>query len=180
MSHNTTRSTAAQNENANAASKQQVNNPRHTETREHWDVIFTHAVTLVVAHIRGQKVTKSDRDGFKFGTHAQQPHAKAYAQSLLTGFTTSKAGKVLKENDDLSDRDARVKIAMAILLGTNLAKDGNEGAQRIMDKSEPKREKAFAQAVLEALNKPIEQPATEEPTTPSKGGGKKGKKGSKK
>lgn len=132
---------------------------RHTETRDLWERIFAHAVTLVVAKIRGQVIEKP-RDGFGFGSIADQPHSRAYAQSLLAGFTTCKAGKVLANNDDLADKANREKIAIAILLDTKLAKDGDEGARRIMGKCEPKREKAFALAVIEALAKPVEQPAT--------------------
>lgn len=132
---------------------------RHTETRDLWERIFTHAVTLVVAKIRGQVIEKP-RDGFGFGSIADQPHSRAYAQSLLVGLTTCKAGRVLANNDDLADKANREKIAIAILLDTKLAKDGDEGARRIMGKCEPKREKAFALAVLEALAKPVEQPAT--------------------
>lgn len=123
------------------------------------------------------------RSGYKFGKTDVQPHARGYAQSLLTGFTTSKAGKVLAEDENLADKANRVKIATAILVLVKLAKGNNKGetdeqaALRIMAKSEPKREKAFATAVLEALAKPIEEPKAEEPkTTPSKRGSKGGKK----
>ena len=163
MTQTNTRSNAAQNETKNAAEQQVV--IRHIETRDQWDVIFAHSVALVVAHIRGQQVT-DPRKGFKFGKTDVQPHARGYAQSLLTGFTTSKAGKVLAENDDLADKANRVKIATAILLSTKLAKDGDEGAKRIMDKSKPKREKAFAQAVLAELAKPVEEPEAKSEAAP--------------
>ena len=179
MTQTNTRSNAAQNETANAA-EQQVK-IRCIETRDQWEIIFAHSVALVVAHIRGQHVD-SPRNGYKFGKTDVQPHARGYAQSLLTGFTTSKAGKALAENDDLADKANRVKIATAILISTKLAKGNGKGetdeqaAQRMMGKTEPKREKAFAQAVLAELAKPVEQPKT----TPSKGGSKGGKKGGKK
>ena len=186
MTHTNTRSTAAQNETANAA-EQQVK-IRCIETRDQWEVIFAHSVALVVAHIRGQHVD-NPRSGFGFGKTDVQPHARGYAQSLLTGFTTSKAGKTIADGgnpDDLADKANRVKIATAILISTKLAKGSKnetdeQAAQRMMGKSEPKREKAFAQAVLAELAKPVEQPKAEEPkTTPSKGGSKGGKKGGKK
>lgn len=184
MTQTNTRSNAAQNETANAA-EQQVK-IRCIETRDQWDVIFAHSVALVVAHIRRQHVD-NPRNGYKFGKTDVQPHARGYAQSLLTGFTTSKAGKALAENDDLADKANRVKIATAILISTKLAKGNNKGesdeqaAQRMLGKTEPKREKAFAQAVLAELAKPVEQPKADGPkTTPSKGGSKGGKKGGKK
>ena len=184
MTQTNTRSNAAQNETANAA-EQQVKT-RCIETRNQWEVIFAHSVALVVAHIRGQHVD-NPRSGFGFGKTDVQPHARGCAQSLLTGFTTSKAGKALAENDDLADKANRVKIATAILISTKLAKGNNKGvtdeqaALSCMAKSEPKREKAFAQAVLAELAKPVEQPKAEQPkTTPSKGGSKGGKKGGKK
>ena len=49
-----------------------------------------------------------------------------------------------------------------------------------MAKSEPKREKAFALAVLEALAKPVEEPKAVESKTTPKRGSKGGKKGGKK
>lgn len=147
------------------AAKQQVNNANTTrrvvETRDQWDVIFNHAVSLVVAYTRGQK-PEEPRKGFGFGLIGDQPHSRAYAQSLLVGFLTGKAGKALKGFDELASRESREKIAIAILLDTKLAKDGTEGAKRIMAKAEPKREKAFAEAVLTGLNTPAEQPATPE------------------
>lgn len=169
-------SAAAKKNNNASAAKQQVSNRRVVETRDLWERIFAHTVTLVVAQVRGQQVA-DPRKGYGFGAVATQPHSRAYAQSLLTGFTTCKAGRVLAGNDDLADKANRVKIATAILLATKLAKDGNEGAARIMAKSEPKREKAFAQAVLAELAKPVtleegkaEKPkADEKPATP-KGG----------
>jgi hypothetical protein len=149
-----------------------------------WEVIYNHLVTLVVAYTRGQKPAEP-RKGFGFGAIADQPHSRAYAQSLIVGFLTGKAGKALKGCDELASRDNREKIAIAILLDTKLAKDGTEGAKRIMAKSEPKREKAFAEAVLTELSKPQEEPATpkggsdatEEPKTDAPKGAKgKGKK----
>lgn len=184
MTHTSNRSKAAQTENTNAAAKQQVATRRIVETRDMWENIFSHTVALVVAQVRGQ-VISDPRKGYAFGAVATQPHSRAYAQSLLTGFTTSKAGRVLAANDDLADKANRVKIATAILLSTKLAKDGNEGALRMMGKSEPKREKAFATAVLEALSKPVEEPTTpvggkadaDKTATPKGGKAKGGKKG---
>lgn len=156
-------------ESKNAA--KQVNNQpatrRVVETRAMWDVIFNHGVSLVVAYARGQKPT-DPRKGFAFEAIATQPHSRAYAQNLLRGFVTGKAGKVLKDFDDLSKAESREKIAIAILLDCKLAKEGTEGAKRILGKATPQREKAFAEAVLTELNKP-----TEQPTTPKGGRAKK-------
>lgn len=162
MTTQTTNATRKGNTESKNAAKQ-VNNANATrrvvETRDMWEVIYNHLVTLVVAYTRGQKPAEP-RKGFGFGAIADQPHSRAYAQSLLVGFLTGKAGKALKGCDDLASRESREKIAIAILLDTKLAKDGNEGAKRIMAKSEPKREKAFAEAVLKELSKP----QTETPT----------------
>lgn len=176
MTHTSNRSAAAQTENANAkvAAKQQKSTRRINETRDLWENIFSHTVALVVAQVRGQHVD-DPRKGFGFGKVDVQPHSRAYAQSLLTGFTTSKAGKVLAAEDDLADKANRVKIATAILLATKLAKGGDEGAQRIMAKSEPKREKAFATAVLAALAKPADEPKADEKASTPKGGKANGK-----
>lgn len=175
MSQTSIRSNAAQNENTNAA-EQQVKN-RIVETRGNWDAIFAHAVSLVVAHVRGQQVSGDPRNGFGFKTHSLQPHAKGYAQSLLAGFTGSKAGKVFAKSDELMDESGREKIAIAILISTRLAKGAkgetdDEAAKRMIAKTEPKREKAFAEAVLAALAQPIETPATPSKEGDSKNGNK--------
>ena len=167
---NSSRALKGNTESKNAA-KQQVNDQpatrRVVETRAMWDVIFNHSVSLVVAYARGQKPT-DPRKGFAFEAIATQPHSRAYAQNLLRGFVTGKAGKVLKDFDDLSKAESREKIAVAILLDCKLAKEGTEGAKRILGKATPQREKAFAEAVLTELSKP-----TEQPTTPKGGRAKK-------
>ena len=166
---NSSRALKGNTESKNAA--KQVNNQpatrRVVETRAMWDVIFNHSVSLVVAYARGQKPT-DPRKGFAFEAIATQPHSRAYAQNLLRGFVTGKAGKVLKDFDDLSKAESREKIAVAILLDCKLAKEGTEGAKRILGKATPQREKAFAEAVLTELSKP-----TEQPTTPKGGRAKK-------
>jgi len=175
MSH-TTSSAAV----ASKGSKKQVPTTANTtrrvvETRDQWQVIFDYSVSLVVAYTRGQKPTGDVRKGFAFGSITEQPHSRAYAQALLGGFLTSKAGKVLKDFDDLAQRESREKIAIAILLDTKLAKDGTEGAKRILGK-DAKREKAFAEAVLTELQKPVAEPTTEggedKPKPTTKGGSK--------
>lgn len=150
--------------NANVVSKsstdnaatQQVKTQRVLETRDQWVVIFNHTVSLVVSLAKGEPMPDDPRKGFAFGSTKDQPHSRAYAQSLIGGFISGKAGKVLAQTEGLKDKADREKIAIAILLGCKLAKDGQEGARRILGKAEPKQAKAFATAVLSGLT---EQPA---------------------
>ena len=153
-------SKGSKTESKNAVKNNAANSTRRVvETRDAWDMIFNHAVSLVVAYTRGQKV-EDPRKGFAFGAIADQPHSRGYAQSLIKGFVTNKAGKVLKDFDDLAKTESREKIAIAILLDTKLAKDGTEGAKRIMSKTDPKREKVFAMAVLSELTRPEQKADT--------------------
>lgn len=189
MASNNTRSKAAQTESTNAAAKQQVSNTnanttrRVVETRDQWERIFAHAVTLVVAYTRGQKPA-DPRKGFAFAAVATQPHSRAYAKSLIWGLTTNKAGKALKGFDDLAEREAREKIAIAILADAKLVKGDSEAIKASLAKVETKREKTFALAVLSALQQPTEAPAPADapkadepkPTTPKGGKAKGGKK----
>lgn len=155
---NSTRNSVGVKSQSNNAAKQPVSTAKTTrrvaESREQWQVIFDYSVSLVVAYTRGNKPEGDVRKGFAFGPVADQPHSRAYAQSLIGGFITNKAGKVLKDFADLAKRESREQIAYAILLDTKLAKDGTEGAKRILAKAEPKRERAFAEAVLAELSKP--------------------------
>lgn len=131
--------------------KQSVKTQRVLETRDQWTVIFNHTVSLVVALAKGESMPDDPRKGFAFGKTTEQPHSRAYAQSLIGGFVSGKAGKVLAQTEGLADKAQREKIAIAILLGSKLAKDGQEGARRILGKAEPKQAKAFATAVLSGL-----------------------------
>lgn len=165
---NSSRALKGNTERMNAS--KQVNNAnatRRVETRDQWDVIFNHAVSLVVAYTHGHKVT-DPRKGFAFGAIGQEPHSRGYAKSLIWGITTSKAGKALKGFDDLATRENREKIAIAILTDCTLVKGDSKAIAAYLAKVEPKREKAFAEAVLTELNKP-----TEQPTTPKGGKDKK-------
>jgi hypothetical protein len=157
---NSTRNTEGVNTESNNAAKQPVSNAKSTrrvvETRDQWAVIFDYAVSLVVAYTRGPKPEGDVRKGFAFGPVADQPHSRAYAQSLIGGFLTGKAGKVLAQHEVLASREKREEIACNLLLQTSLAKDGQAGAKRILSKAEPKQAKAFANAVLKGLE---EQPA---------------------
>lgn len=156
----------SKNENKNAA-KQQVKNAatstRRVETRDHWEVIFNHSVVLIASYAKGIKVAEP-RKGYAFGPTATEPHSRAYAKSLIWAFATNKAGKVLKDLDELAPKAAREKIAIAILTDCNLVKGDSEAIKAQLNKVEPKRERAIAEAVLTELTKP-------EPTTPK--GGKK-------
>jgi len=78
----------------------------------------------------------------------------------------------------LEDVSCRSKIVMTILLDTKLAKGGVEGAQSMIERSQPKREKALALAVLYELTKqePKGLPYYPEVTvTTPKSGSSKGK-----
>lgn len=160
------------NENKNAA-KQQVNNAANSPkrvvvTRDEYTVVYDHAISLVVAYSRGQKVEKP-REGFAFGPASNGSHTRNYAKSLIWGFATSKAGKVLKDLDDLSDKAKRVKIAIAILTDCSLVKGDSKAIEASLAKVEPKRERVFAESVLAGLKAAEEKPATTK-------GGKGGKK----
>jgi hypothetical protein len=165
-------------ENKNAA-KQQVSNANGTrrvvETRELYEVIFNHSVTLITAYCRNQKPS-DPRSGFGFGPTADQPHSRAYAKSLIWGFATNRAGKVLKnfkgidkvlqDFEGLDTAQVREKIAIAILSDCKLVKGDSEAIKAQLNKVEPKREAAIAKSVLDELTKPTK------PTTPKGGKGK--------
>lgn len=144
-------------------SKNSVSNAKTTrrvvETRDQWVVIFDYAVSLVVAYARGNKPEGDLRKGFAFGATAEQPHSRAYAKSLIWGFATNKAGKVLKDLEELADKTNRAKIATAILTDTKLVKGDSKAIEGQLNKVEPKRERVFAEAVLAGL-KAAEKPAT--------------------
>ena len=167
------KTTSAKNENTKAA-KQQVENPqanslkRVVETRDMYEVIFNHSVSLVVAYTLGHK-GENPREGFAFGSVATQPHTRGYAKSLIWGFVTSKAGKVLKDLDEVAKAEDRKKIAIAILTDCNLVKGDSKAIEASLAKVEPKRERVFAESVLAGLKAAAEKPAT----TP-KGGKDKG------
>lgn len=160
-----TQNSARSTKGANTESKNAVKNnaanstSRVVETRDMWEVIFNHSVSLVVAYTRGQQV-EDPRKGYAFASVAQQPHSRAYAKSLIWGFVTSKAGKVLKDFDDIAKRDSREKIAKAILIDTKLVKGDSAAIAASLAKIEPKREKAFATAVLTELSKPQTETTT--------------------
>lgn len=157
---NSARSTKGANtETKNAVKNNAATTQRVVETRDMWEVIFNHSVSLVVAYTRGQQV-EDPRKGYAFASVAQQPHSRAYAKSLIWGFATSKAGKVLKDFDDLAKRESREKIAIAILTDTTLVKGDSKAIAASLSKVEPKREKAFATAVLTELSKPQTETTT--------------------
>lgn len=175
-----------------SASKNSVKNSAPTrrvvETRDQWVVIFDYAVSLVVAYSQGNKPTGTKeelRKGFAFGATADCPHSRAYAKSLIWGFATSKAGKVLKDFDEVADKAHRVEIAKAILTDLALVKGDSKAIDASLNKVEPKRERVFAEAVLAELTKPTEKPTTKggkksaETKKPTTKGGKGGKKATK-
>ena len=168
---NSTSSVSRANKSANkGAAKQQSENKstnstrRVVETRDQWQVIFDYTVELIVAYSRNQKPS-DPRSGFGFGPTGEQPHSRAYAKSLIWGFATNKAGKVLKDLDDLAVKANREKLAIAILKDCKFVKGDDLGLQ--LNKIEPKRERMVAESVLKELTKPTE------PTTPKGGKPKK-------
>lgn len=160
---------------ANAANEQPVKTRRVLETRDQWAVIFNHTVSLVVTLFEGKDLPSDPRKGFAFGTTSEAPHARGYAQSLLAGFASKKAGKVLAQTVGLTEQADRHKLAIAILLKTKLGGGDESKAKSILGKAEPKQARAFAEAVLAALNNAVvEQPTkpeiapTEQPTETAK------------
>lgn len=153
-------SKGSKNVSKNAAAKQQVTNAannstrRVVETRDAWEVIFNHSVALIAVYAKGIKVEKP-REGFEkaFGSAATSPNSRAYAKSLIWGFTTNRAGKVLKNLDDVATPAQRIKIAMAILTDCKLVKGDEKAVKSQLAKVETKREKAVAEAVLKELIK---------------------------
>lgn len=157
------------NEIKNIVNNHVANSTRRVaETRDMWVVIYDYAVSLVVAYSRGNKPEGDPRKGFAFGATTEQPHSRAYAKSLIWGFTTNKAGKVLKDLDVVATKEAREKIAIAILTDCKLVKGDSKAIKASLDKVEPKRERVFAEAVLAELTK-----AEKKPTTKGGKGGKK-------
>lgn len=161
---NVTKNAAKQVSNPQANSTRRV-----VETRDQWVVIYDYAVSLVVAYVRGNAPKDDIRKGFAFGPTTEQPHSRAYAKSLIWGFASNKAGKVLKDLDDVAAKAAREKIAIAILTDCKLVKGDSEAIKAQLAKVEAKRERVFAEAVLAELTKP-------EPKTTTRKGGKDAKK----
>ena len=163
----TTQNSARNTKGVNTESKNAVKNANTTQrvvvTRNEYDVVFDHAVSLVVAYSRGQQVEKP-REGFAFGPIANGSHTRNYAKSLIWGFATSKAGKVLKDFDDVAVKANREKIAIAILTDCNLVKGDSKAIAASLSRVEPKREKVFAESVLTGLK------ASKETKTAPKGG----------
>lgn len=169
-----TQNSARSTKGANTETKNTVNNnaanspKRVVVTRDEYAVVYDHAVGLVVAYASGRKVEKP-REGFAFGPVANGNHTRGYAKSLIWGFVTSKAGKVLKDLDEVAKAEDRKKIAIAILTDCNLVKGDSKAIEASLAKVEPKRERVFAESVLAGLKAAAEKPAT----TP-KGGKAKG------
>lgn len=156
-----------------ANAEKAVKTHRVLETRSQWLVIFNHAVSLVVALAKGEALDDDPRKGFAFGKVADQPHSRAYAQALLVGFVSRKAGKVFAQTKGLADQADREKIAKAILTSCKLALKGDAAAT--LNKVEPKQAKTFAEAVLSELNK-TDKPSPTEKKTKTKAASPKEKK----
>ena len=67
---------------------------RVLETRDQWSTIFAHTVALLAAAVKGEALPDDPRKGYAFGKPKVEPHSRQYAQSLLAGFASKKAGKV--------------------------------------------------------------------------------------
>lgn len=151
-----------------------VKTQRVLETREQWVVIFNHTVSLVAALAMGESLPEEPRKGFAFGKMAEQPHSRAYAQSLIGGFVSKKAGKVFAQTEGLQTVEERTKIALAILLKTKLGgadESKSNSASSILSKAKPKQAKTFAEAVLnkvQAMKQPSEVAPMEQKSKPSK------------
>jgi hypothetical protein len=174
MSNSTsTRNTKGVSNVNNNAAKQQVNNASNSPkrvvvTRSEYDVVYDHAVALVVAYSCGHKV-EDPRKGFAFGPAANGSHTRNYAKSLIWGFATNKAlkglnakggSKDLKVLDELTDKAKREKIAIAILTDCSLVKGDSKAIAASLTKVEPKRERVFAESVLTGLQAEEKKAAT--------------------
>lgn len=133
-----------------AAAKQPLTR-RVKETRDQWQVVFDHTVALVVASARKADLPDDPRKGYAFGALKDQPNIRAYAQGLLAGFASPKAGKVFAQHEVLASAETRHEIAIAILLATKLGSADRAKAESILSKAEKKQAKSLAQAVLAAL-----------------------------
>ena len=172
---NSTRNTkGVSNENNNAVKNNAANSPKRVVvTRNEYDVVYDHAVGLVVAYALGQTPEKP-REGFAFGPIANGNHTRNYAKSLIWGFATNKACKPIKAQkgfEELADKAQREKIAIAILTDCSLVKGDSKAIAASLAKVEPKRERVFAESVLAGLKAAAEKPAT----TPKGGKGGKSK-----
>ena len=77
---------------------------RVLETRDQWSAIFAHTVALLAAAVKGEALPDDPRKGYAFGKPQVEPHSRQYAQSLLAGFASKKAGKVFTQHEVLADQ----------------------------------------------------------------------------
>lgn len=167
-----TQNSASANVVSKSENKNSVNNANTTRrvvvTRSEYDVVYDHAVALVVAYSCGHKV-EDPRKGFAFGPAANGSHTRNYAKSLIWGFATNKAlkglnakggSKDLKVLDELTDKAKREKIAIAILTDCSLVKGDSKAIAASLAKVEPKRERVFAESVLTGLQAEEKKAAT--------------------
>ena len=99
---------------------------------------------------KGEAHEDDCREGFHFVKAALSPNCRPYAQSLLAGFASKKAGKFLAETP-LAEQEKRQEIALAILLKTRLGGKDEASCKRILGKAEPKQARTLATAVLATL-----------------------------
>lgn len=146
-----TQTNATANEVSNPAiAKAEPKTQRVLETRQDWECIFTHTVALIATLAKGEALEDDCREGFHFVKAALSPNCRPYAQSLLAGFASKKAGKFLAETP-LAEQEKRQEIALAILLKTRLGGKDEASCKRILGKAEPKQARTLATAVLATL-----------------------------
>lgn len=144
---------------ANEVSKSATEQPktqRVLESRSDWECIFAHTVALITTLAKGEALEDDCRDGFAFGKVALSPNSRPYAKSLLAGFASKKAGKVLADTC-LAEQDKRNEIAVAILLKTRLGGKDEASCKATLAKvltskdAGPKQAKSLAEAVKATL-----------------------------
>lgn len=165
----TTNSVAVKAQSTTVSSENTTQSRRLWETRDMWQVIFDHTVTLIVLALKGDKLPDEPRKGYAFGkatdkdgktlklkVSEDQPHMVGYAVSLLAGFgsyATKKANKALLEaglqNEVLGDAKARMSVAEQLVIACNFTK--TNAAERI-SKADAKQGRALVLAVATALN----------------------------
>lgn len=138
-------STAIATPNAEAPKTQRV-----LESRSDWERIFAHTVALICTLAKGEALEDDCRNGYEFGKVALTPNSRPYAKSLLAGFASKKAGKVLADTP-LASEDTRKEIAIAILLHTKLGGKDINACTNTLAKADAKQAKSLAEAIKSAL-----------------------------
>lgn len=142
---------------ANEVSKQAENKPVKTqrvlETREAWECIFAHTVTLVATLAKGKALADNCNEGFHFVKVADSPHSRAYAKALLAAFSSNKADKFLGncKVTCIASQPKRYELASQVLLKAKLVKGDDKAVAKVLTEGEKKQCKAFCEALMAAL-----------------------------